>query len=245
MVVKAALERCQNIVGYRFRENEILRQALTHASCALEAGDNNERLEFLGDAILSMIISEYLFTNFPEIREGELTQIKSFVVSRSVLAKKARGMGLRECLLLGKGIAQRERLPESVYANAFEALIAGIYLDGGIDIVRDFIINALNDEIDAVLAKTHMPNYKSILQEYTQKEMHTTPTYRVIEERGPDHGKVFKIIAKINGKVFSPGTGLTKKQAEQHAAQKALHELGIDPVTYLSNNSRKTKNNGS
>ena len=243
------LERCQEIIGYKYKNPEFLLEALTHASCSKETGKNNERLEFLGDAILGMVISDYLFTNFPEGREGDMTQIKSFVVSRSTLARYARRIGLRECIQLGKGIASKTRLPDSVYANTFEAIFASIYLDGGIEAIREVIIRLLSSEVQAVIAKTHQPNFKSVLQQYTQRVMHTTPIYSVVEENGPDHGKIFTVIAKIKSKAFSPGKGFTKKEAEQNAAKKPLAELDIDPHDYDNgsgnNNSINKKKNSS
>lgn len=230
--MQCPLKRCQEIIGYNFNDIMVLQEALTHASYSMEAGKNNERLEFLGDAILGLVISEYLYTEFPETREGDMTQMKSFIVSRSTLALLARKIGLRECIHLGKGISRRTRLPDSVYANAFEAIFAGIYLDGGLDAAKKVIVTLLHSDIHSAHAKTHQPNYKSILQQYTQRSMQTTPKYNVIEEKGPDHGKVFTVVANIKGKTYPSGKGFSKKEAEQQSARRTLAKLGVDPFNY-------------
>lgn len=209
-------------LGYTFHDPLVLEKALTHTSCRLENNFSNERLEFLGDAVLGMIISDYLYKSMPQCSEGDLTKIKSVVVSQTTLAAVSVEAHLRDFLLVGKGLNDRNYLPKSLLANVFEAVIAAIYLDGGIDAAYHFTIKYLKKEIELVSKNQHDRNYKSMLQHYSQKEYGITPNYRVLQQLGPDHGKSFEIIVSIKDNEYGKGWGKSKKEAEQTAAKETL-----------------------
>ncbi|MCA9004730.1 MAG: ribonuclease III [Planctomycetaceae bacterium] len=218
------LEECQQNLGYRFVDCELLKSCLTHTSAAKTRMDSNERLEFLGDAILGSLVCEKLFEQFPNAPEGELTRIKSAVVSRNTCTRLAREKGLDRFIFVGKGLAMTETLPESLLAGMFEALIAGIYLDGGIEPVHLFLDPLIERENSKASRSVHGYNYKSLLQQYSQKKFSQTPIYEVLDEKGPDHSKFFKVTAIIGEHKYEPAWGSTKKEAEQRAAYNALRE---------------------
>ncbi len=224
------LHALQSAILYEFKDTAHLHMALVHSSAKEEGLRCNERMEFLGDAVLGMLISDYLYSTFPDFEEGDLSSIKSVVVSCTSLAGKAKEIGLGDFIVLGKGITQRRVIPDSVLCNTFEALVAAIYLDGGVDPSRAFILRLLIPAVDEVLQNKHERNYKSILQHYTQKELSSVPVYRVVKETGPDHEKSFGVVVAVNGTEHGPGAGRTKKDAEQQAARLALETLGLlDP----------------
>ena len=216
------LDECQNNLGYHFTDAKLLKRCLTHTSAAKTRTDSNERLEFLGDAILGSVVCEQLFHQFPNSPEGELTRIKSTVVSRNTCTKLAREKGLDQFLFVGKGLAMTESLPESLLAGQFEALIAGIFLDGGIDPVHLFLDPLIERESATASLSVHSFNYKSLLQQYSQKKFAQTPIYELLGEKGPDHSKFFQVTAIIGDLHFEPAWGSTKKEAEQRAAFNAL-----------------------
>lgn len=226
------LQSLQGALQYVFKDAAYLSMALVHSSAKEEGLRCNERMEFLGDAVLGMIVSDHLYATHPEFEEGDLSSIKSVVVSCQSLAQRAREIGLGDFILLGKGITQRKVIPESVLCNTFEALVAAIYLDGGVEPVRTFVLRMLMPAVAEVLANKHERNYKSILQHYTQKELSSVPVYRVVKETGPDHEKSFGVVVAVNGEEYGPGAGRTKKDAEQQAAKLALVSLGLlEPST--------------
>ena len=227
------LAACEARIGYTFRDKAMLREALTHASGAEHRLTSNERLEFLGDAILGLVVCEALFRQFPDYLEGDLTRIKSIVVSRQTYAKLSGALGLEEFLILGKGMSTQEALPNSLLADVFESIVAAIYLDGGDQSSRDFIHRHLDAEIDEA-AGGHGGNYKSLLQQLAQRDFGTTPTYQLLDERGPDHSKCFKISAQVGETRYEPAWGRNKKEAEQRAARNALCELNGIPIEYPS-----------
>lgn len=224
------LEDCENVLDYVFKDRALLRRALTHASAARIRSESNERLEFLGDAILGCIICEELFQRFPAEAEGELTRIKSVIVSRVTCAKITHRLGLDEFLLLGKGLANGRRIPGSISAAAFEAIIGAMYLDGGREIVREFILDCVDELIQQVSDLSAGTNYKSVLQQLAQKTFNETPVYQVLDEKGPDHSKCFKVAASIAANRYTPAWGPSKKEAEQLAASNALAELDGRPA---------------
>lgn len=228
------LEHCQEVLAYQFRDPTYLREALTHASSANHRLASNERLEFLGDAILGAIVCELLFRKFPEYQEGELTRVKSVVVSRRTCAKISSAMGFDEFLVLGKGMGSHDGPPSSVLADVFESLIGAIYLDGGMDAAKRFIVRHIEAEIDAAVEGQLGGNYKSNLQQVAQRQFGETPTYLLLDEKGPDHSKCFKISAQIGRHSYPPAWGRNKKEAEQHAAMNALSQLAGDPIPYAS-----------
>ena len=228
------LERCQEAIGYRFQNIELLRSSLTHASGADSRLTSNERMEFLGDAILGCVVCELLFQRFPEYLEGELTRIKSVVVSRRTCTKISRQLGMQDYLILGKGMATQTHVPPSVLADVFESLVAAMYLDGGIDVTRDFILRMIVPEIERAVNGYHGGNYKSVLQQLSQKDFGLTPVYQVLDEKGPDHSKCFKVGAQIGRQSFPPAWGKNKKEAEQRAAFNALSQInGHEPPVDL------------
>jgi len=220
-------ELCQEMLGYRFRDEDLLRVALTHASVAATRQSSNERLEFLGDAVLGLVVCQYLYERYPNYLEGELTKIKSAVVSRATCAQIARSIDLHRMLYLGKGMGDVSHLPSSVAAAVYEAMIGALYIDGGLDRVRDFILGHTIPHIDQIARTEHQRNYKSQLQQHAQKVLGTTPCYEVMDEKGPDHSKCFEIAVCINGHRFPSAWGTSKKEAEQKAAFTALVDLKI------------------
>ncbi|MBL9124069.1 MAG: ribonuclease III [Planctomycetaceae bacterium] len=232
--LQAEFDRCQTRIGYQFKSLALLRSALTHASGAQHRLASNERLEFLGDAILGAVVCEILFRRYPEYLEGELTKIKSVVVSRQTCAKISDGLGLKEFLILGKGMTTHPTIPMSLLADVFESLVAAIYLDGGDEAARQFIVRHMGPEIELAAGGDHGGNYKSVLQQLAQREYGMTPTYQLLDEKGPDHSKCFKIAAQVGRNRYQPSWGRNKKEAEQRAALNALSELSGEPVPFPS-----------
>lgn len=226
------LQRCQAVLEYEFGDPSLLVRCLTHASAARTRLESNERLEFLGDAILGAVVCEMLYEMFPESSEGELTRIKSVVVSRATCAQLVRDLELESFLILGKGIVTHGHVPPSILATAFEALIGGIYLDGGYLEARTFIRRVIEQEVGAAADSAVGVNYKSLFQQRTQRLFGETPMYQVQDEKGPDHSKCFQITAVVGTRVFSPAWGTSKKVAEQRAAHNALAELDGAPVPH-------------
>jgi ribonuclease-3 len=221
--VSDPLENCQIAADYRFSNPELLRGALTHASGANTRLSSNERLEFLGDSILGFVACEELFRRFPEYQEGDLTKMKSVLVSRRTCARFAEELGLERWLITGKGINGRgTSLPSNMLADVYESIVAAIYLDGGIEQARRFILRQLGPEIETVLENGEFGNSKSLLQQVGQRDFGQTPMYVLLDEKGPDHSKCFKIAAVIGGQTYPGAWGRNKKEAEQRAAMNAL-----------------------
>ncbi|MEM9882563.1 MAG: ribonuclease III [Planctomycetota bacterium] len=217
----------EELLGYRFTDPQLLREALTHASVADNRLASNERMEFLGDAILGYVVCERLFVAYPDLLEGDMTKIKSAVVSRRVCAKITKSLGLDKRLNLGKGMAGRPGLPSSVAAAVYESIIAAIYLDGGIEAARSFILQHVEPYIVEAAASAHQQNFKSVLQQMAQKHLPSNPTYLLLDEKGPDHAKAFEVCVEIEGRRYAAAWANSKKQAEQEAALLALIELGL------------------
>ncbi len=223
----------QRLLHYHFRKPALLEEALTHCShlqgTASGHAKDNERLEFLGDAVLGLIVSEYLAETFPELAEGALSQIRARLIGRASLADAARQLGLGPLLRLGRGEERTNgRDKNSLLANALEAVIAAIYLDGELAAARTFVCKALEPQLRALRDETladFRQDYKSQLQEWAQQRLHALPVYTVIEESGPDHHKTFAVTVDIARTVYGSGRGHTKKMAEQHAAKRALDHL--------------------
>ena len=228
------LTLCEHRIGYQFSNHSLLLAALTHASGAEHRLASNERLEFLGDAILGAVVCEVLYQQYPEYLEGDLTKIKSVVVSRQTCAKISEALGLNECLILGKGMAQSDGIPPSLMADVFESLVAALYLDGGIDASRRFVLQYIGPEIELAAAGELGGNYKSLLQQVAQREFGCTPTYQLLDEKGPDHAKCFKVTAHVGARTFPAAWGRNKKEAEQRAACNALSDLNNEPPPFPS-----------
>lgn len=222
-----ALEIIEQRIGYRFSDQNLLAQALVHASIAPTRVASNERLEFLGDAILGAIVCEHLYRRFPVDLEGELTKIKSNAVSRRVCAEIAVELGLADAVQLGKGMGDRASLPQSLLAALFESVIGSIYLDGGIEPARGLVMRCLESRIEESTRLGHQQNFKSVLQQSLQRKDLGSPCYQVLAEKGPDHAKHFEICVELAGRRFTPCWGMSKKSAEQLAALEALVELGF------------------
>jgi len=225
------IERCERRIDYVFRDKELLREALTHASSAEHRLASNERLEFLGDAILGAVVCELLFRRYPQYQEGDLTKIKSVVVSRQSCAKISEALGLQEFLIVGKGVSASPSIPLSLLADVFESLIGAIHLDGGNDAAKRFIEGVVGPEIELAAVGELGGNFKSLLQVVAQREYASTPAYELLDEKGPDHRKCFKVAAQIAGARYQPAWGRNKKEAEQRAACNALAEIqGETPI---------------
>jgi ribonuclease-3 len=212
---------------YRFKNEKLAVQALTHSSAKDKDFPCNERLEFLGDAILGHVISEHLFHHFPGYEEGDLSTMKSIIVSAKTLSEQARELELDRIIILGRGLTEKRQLPKSILCNAFEAVVAALYLDGGMDTVRTFILGNLKMKIDEILKDEHEKNYKSLLQDYAQRRVNAIPVYRVMKEVGPDHKKMFQVVVELSSTQYGPAWGANKKEAEQRAAKLALEQLGL------------------
>jgi ribonuclease III len=221
----ALLQKLEQRIGYEFKDKSLLLASLTHASGAEHRLASNERLEFLGDAILGAVVCELLFHQYPEFLEGELTRLKSIVVSRLTCAKISAALGMQEFLILGKGMTTHPSVPSSLLADVFESLLAAIYLDGGNLAVRQFISATMGPEIELAAEGVTGSNYKSLLQQLAQREHGTTPTYQLLDEKGPDHSKCFKVAAQVGPDRYQPAWGRNKKEAEQRAARNALSQL--------------------
>ncbi|MBN1836558.1 MAG: ribonuclease III [Spirochaetales bacterium] len=216
----------------RFRSLEFLNLAFSHRSYANEQGgavDNNEKLEFFGDSVLGLVVSEHLVLALPDRSEGDLAKIKSFVVSEDSLSEIARRVRLDNFILIGKGEEYSGgRSKKAIMADALEAVIGAYYLDSGFKAVRSFIRELLIPEIEKVLADQHKKDYKTLLQEYVQKRFKSYPHYRVVQRKGPDHNKTFWIEVSVGKKTYGPGSGKNKKEAEQEAASIAYRALVPD-----------------
>ena len=220
------------ISNYRFTNTSFLIEALTHKSYVNERRDSgqkdNERLEFLGDAVLSLVMSDYLARRYPELSEGALSKLKAKLVSEASLGNAARRLDLGARLKLGRGEElSNGRDKTSLLADALEAIIAAVYLDGGFEASRTFTLEALTDElhqIDVLQEKPGGDDYKTRFQEWCQKRYELLPRYVIVRETGPDHQKVFEVEVQVNDRVFGMGRGHSKKEAEQEAAQRALEE---------------------
>lgn len=228
------LARCEHRLGYEFKDKSLLKSALTHASGAEHRLASNERLEFLGDAILGLVVCEQLFRQFPQYLEGDLTKIKSVVVSRQTCAKISEALGLAEFLILGKGMTTHPNVPPSLLADVFESLVAAIYLDGGDKAAKQFIHAYIGPEVELAATGELGGNYKSLLQQLAQRDFASTPTYHLLDEKGPDHSKCFKMAAQVAKVRYQPAWGRNKKEAEQRAACNALSEIKGEAAPYPS-----------
>lgn len=223
----------QKRIGYTFKNEVLLNKALTHSSFANENKSrewtHNERLEFLGDSVLNLVVSEYVYKKFPKDPEGQLTKFRASIVCESSLAYAAKKIKLGDYLLLGKGEETTGgRYRDSIQADAFEALIGSIYLDGGLESSRKFIVNVLENEVSKSTSFGYLfTDYKTRLQEELQKSKKANVKYIVIKEKGPDHNKTFYIDLIVDNEVYGSGKGRSKKEAEQMAAKSGLNKLGV------------------
>ncbi len=221
------LQQIERIIGYEFSDRKLLAKAFTHASSVESRSASNERLEFFGDSVLAVVICQAIFEHSPNYLEGELTKMKSMLVSRRTCARIVRGLGLHKFLKVGKGMAGSRSLSRSLAAGLLEAIIAAIYIDGGLDQARDFILSNFAALIEQADTEQNQGNFKSVLQQYAQQKTGTTPVYELLDEKGPDHDKCFEVQVAIDRRHFPSAWGTNKKDAEQKAAFNALVELGV------------------
>lgn len=216
-------------IGVKFQNKEFLKEALTHRSYLNENpswGRNNERMEFLGDSVLELITSEFLYKKYPNEDEGQLTILRAALINYQMLAQVAREIELENYLLLSKGEAKDfGKGREAILADAFEALLAAIYLDQGYEASEDFIIKFLLPHLDEIEKKQLYKDPKSLLQEMIQEQSKSTPIYKVLEESGPDHQKIFRVGVYVGEKLIAEGKGSSKQEAELNAAGQALSSL--------------------
>ena len=224
---KETLDRLQKLLGHNFKNPSLLAEALTHSSHAENRIVSNERLEFLGDSVLAIIICQALFEKFPDYLEGDLTRIKSRIVSRKTCAQICSDLGLNSHTKVGKGIGRTRAMSGSIAAGTLESVIAALYLDGGLKKARKFVLKLFGPLIEKADAQQHQENFKSVLQQYSQHRFNFTPVYELLDEKGPDHNKAFEVNVMIAGRRFQSAWGVTKKEAEQKAAYNALTELGL------------------
>lgn len=223
----------EDFIHYNFNDKKLLTQAFTHSSFANEiknvVSENNERLEFLGDAVLELIVSHYIFNEFKELPEGELTKLRAGIVCEGTLAKNARFLNMGNYLKLGRGEENScgyDR--DSILADTFEAVIGAIYLDGGYEAAKDFVIGFMKDDILGMRNNFRVIDCKTHLQEFIQKTSKEPIEYITIDEKGPDHDKIFVVEVKHDNKILGKGTGKSKKEAEQKAAYDALIAFNQD-----------------
>lgn len=214
-------------IGYAFRDARLIEQAFTHRSYLNEnrekGREHNERLEFLGDAVLELVVTEFLFSKYPEKPEGELTAYRAALVNTVSICEAAVALGMNEYLLLSRGESRDTgRARQIILANAFEALIGAIYLDSGYDAAKTFIASQLFHKTDEVVSKRLWQDAKSKLQEIAQEKLRVTPLYQLLDQSGPDHDRTFVVGAYIGQEKVATGEGRSKQEAEQDAAQKAL-----------------------
>jgi ribonuclease-3 len=224
--LREKLSDVEEKIGYIFSNKELLILSLVHRSfvneCKGKALEHNERLEFLGDSVLGLALSDYLYHRLPSYPEGQLSQLRSRLVDAASCARYFSGLGLQEYILLGRG----ERISEgkaktSILADAFEALIAALYLDGGMSVAKSFLLCHFEQEFEQAIGSPSR-NYKAELQEFSQKKFQIAPVYKVVQETGPDHSKVFHVMVMIGEREGGLGIGASKKEAEQRAAFEAL-----------------------
>jgi ribonuclease-3 len=221
------LRQIEQIIGYEFSDKNLLIKALTHSSAVDNRLMSNERLEFLGDSVLAVVICRALFDNFTNYLEGDLTKIKSKLVSRETCAQISGQLGLQKYLKVGKGMVSNRALSGSLAAGVLETIIAAIHIDGGFEAARDFILRIYGPLIDQADAEHDHGNFKSLLQQYSQDQFNATPSYLLLDEKGPDHNKCFELEVVIEDRHFPSAWGSNKKEAEQKAAFNALVELGV------------------
>ena len=232
------LEKLEKSLGYTFNNQSILKESITHKSYAHEKKTSisscNERMEFLGDSVLELIISEYLFTTYTKYTEADLSKIKAYIVQESSLAETAKKLDIGSYLLLGKGeeiTGGREK--PSLLADAFEAVLSAIYIDGGLENAREFVLDNLSHKVEKLAANQFIFDFKTELQEAVQARYGILPKYITHNEEGPEHKKVFEVEVYIKDDLFGSGKGRTKKAAAQKAAEAALAKIKESHETNL------------
>lgn len=219
------MEKLEKSIGYVFRNKNLLKNALTHTSYAYENKvKSNERLEYLGDSILEFVSSKYLFENFENLSEGEMTKVRAYSVCEESLFKIAQKHNFSDFLYLGTSEKMSHSVKKAIIADSVEAVIAAIYLDGGLAPAEKFILENIKEQIEFASQNVGMKDYKTVLQEELQKNGEVVIKYNLIKEEGPDHAKIFTVNVECDGKTMAEGTGKSKKKAEMEAARKALEQ---------------------
>ncbi|HDJ24258.1 MAG TPA: ribonuclease III [Candidatus Aminicenantes bacterium] len=240
MNIARRIKGLEKKIGYSFLDKKHLLTALTHSSYAYENQNdyhqNNEVYEFLGDAIIGFILADYLVANYPNLDEGDLSKFKAAAASTNTLASFARSISLDKKILLGKGeMKSKGYQKKSILAGAFEALVAAIYLDGGFEATQNFLLPLLEKFFHKIKVNDFkLENYKSALQEYLQRHHLPSPSYKIIETRGPEHKKLFLVEVKLGANFLAKAKGHAKKEAEQKAAHKALKKIWDKKIKSLS-----------
>jgi ribonuclease-3 len=214
-------------IGYHFGDGELLIRALTHSSIRTTWSTSNERLEFLGDAILGAVVSLHLYASHPEFQEGVMTRVKSRIVSRRSLARKARELDLAPLLRVGRMFPTPADITDSIISNALEAVIAAVFLDGGLEAAYAVVMNVFDEGLRAAAEQPGRRDYKSALVQWAQQTRDGSPQYELLSMAGPDHTRTFELCVRIGERAFPPAWGRSKKEAEQRAARSALVELGL------------------
>ena len=220
-------ERLEKSIGYTFKDKSLLKKALTHTSYAYERNiESNEKLEFLGDSILEFISSKYIYNNYKNLKEGEMTKVRAEVVCENSLHKVAKLHNFSDFILVGRSETNNNgNHKPAILADSIEATIAAMYFDGGLEVAEKFIIDNLKEAIENSTKHVGMKDFKTVLQEKLQENGEVNIKYTVIKESGPDHDKVFTVKVEVDGKELAIGEGKTKKHAEMNAAEKALNKL--------------------
>lgn len=222
-------------LGYRFRDHSLMALAFVHRSFInehREIDQHNERLEFLGDSVLGLLVAEHLYRHMPSTPEGDLSYLRSRLVEASSCIAYMQKLDLEKYLLLGKGEKRNDgRGRDSILADLFEALIGAIFLDGGLPAAQQFLFGNFSEDIASIL-KMPLNNWKALLQDYCQKNFQQTPTYIILHEAGPDHSKTFTIAVSVNGKEIAQGSGASKKEAQQAAAESAVRNFNLSPSPF-------------
>lgn len=228
--LKRKTPEIEALLGYTFTDSELLSLAFIHRSYVNEnkqVSQHNERLEFLGDSVIGLLIADYLYESMPNTPEGELSYLRSRLVEATACVSYAETLNIKKYLIMGKGERMNDgRGRDSILSDLFEAVIGAIYLDGGLEATRNFIFDKLKKNFDEIL-KTPIKNWKALLQDYSQKKFQQPPLYRLISETGPDHNKVFEVVVALNQEDVGLGRGESKKEAQQSAAEDALTKLSL------------------
>ena len=228
--LKKKIPEIEALLGYTFIDKELACLAFIHRSYVNEnkhVSQHNERLEFLGDSVIGLLIADFLYESMPHTPEGELSYLRSRLVEATACVSYAETLNIKKYLIMGKGERMNDgRGRDSILSDLFEAVIGAIYLDGGLESAREFIFSKLKNNFDEIL-KTPIKNWKAILQDYSQKKFQQPPIYRLISESGPDHNKVFEVVVSLNQEDIGHGRGESKKEAQQSAAEDALNKLSL------------------
>ena len=224
------IKEIEKIIKIDFKDKDLLLRAFVHRSYLNESQDlsqiSNERLEFLGDSILQFLSSEFLYKEFPDFTEGELTNLRAKIVNTQSLAEESAKLGFGEYLLISKGERASATESKHILANTFESVLGALYLDRGMKVCKEFLLRELFPKADMIMQHGILKDYKSLFQEFAQEKFEVTPNYRVLTEIGPDHQKVFEVAVLINDTQVAMGKGTSKRSAQQEAAKNALIDAG-------------------